>query len=172
MDHQDDRAFLRQFSGVIAGLLALTVVLIFLARYFQPEPDADANPSQAILAEQRIQPVGAVRFGEEGAAALAETQAAAQAAAQATAVASAPAAGDAVADGEAVYAGLCKACHEAGVAGAPIAKSEQMAARLDEKGLDMLVSNALNGLNAMPPRGGNPTLTDAQIRAAVEFMLP
>ena len=168
MDHQDDRAFLRQFSGVIAGLLALTVVLIFLARYFQPEPDADANPSQAILAEQRIQPVGAVRFGEEGAAALAETQAAAQA----TAVASAPAAGDAVADGEAVYAGLCKACHEAGVAGAPIAKSEQMAARLDEKGLDMLVSNALNGLNAMPPRGGNPTLTDAQIRAAVEFMLP
>ena len=125
MDQQDDRAFLRQFSGVIAGLLALTVVLIFLARYFQPEPDADANPSQAILAEQRIQPVGAVRFGEEGAATLAETQAAAQAAAQpvaqAAAVASAPAAGDAVADGEAVYAGLCKACHEAGVAGAPIA---------------------------------------------------
>ena len=180
MDQQDDRAFLRQFSGVIAGLLALTVVLIFLARYFQPEPDANANPSQAILAEQRIQPVGAVRFGEEGAAALAETQAAAQSAALAVAVASAPAtadatgyaAGDAVADGEVVYAGLCKACHEAGVAGAPIAKSEQMAARLDEKGLDMLVSNALNGLNAMPPRGGNPTLTDAQIRAAVEFMLP
>jgi cytochrome c5 len=34
------------------------------------------------------------------------------------------------------------------------------------------VSNAINGLNAMPPRGGNPTLTDEQIRAAVEFMLP
>lgn len=165
MDHHDDHAFLRQFSGVIAALLALTVALIFLARYFQPEPDADANPSQAILAEQRIQPVGAVRFGEEGAAALAETQAAAQAPAQA-------AAGDAAVDGEAVYAGLCKTCHEAGVAGAPIAKSEQMAARLAEKGLDLLVSNALNGLNVMPPRGGNPALTDEQIRAAVEFMLP
>jgi cytochrome c5 len=168
MDQQDDRAFLRQFSGVIAGLLALTVALIFLARYFQPESDADANPSQAILAEQRIQPVGAVRFGEEGAAALAETQAAAQAAAPEAANAT----GDALADGEAVYAGLCKACHEAGVAEAPIAKSEQMAARLDEKGLDTLVSNAVNGLNAMPPRGGNPALTDAQIRAAVEVMLP
>ena len=65
-----------------------------------------------------------------------------------------------------------KARDEAGVAGAPIAESEQMTARLDEKGLDTLVSNALNGLNAMPPRGGNPALTDEQIRAAVEFMLP
>jgi cytochrome c5 len=175
MDHQDDRAFLRQFGAVIAGLLALTVALIFLARYIQPEPDANANPSQAILAEQRILPVGAVRSGEAGAAALAEAQAAALVAAPAAGTA-APAAGDvaadAVVDGEAVYAGLCKACHEAGVAGAPIAESEQMTARLDEKGLDMLVSNALNGLNAMPPRGGNPALTDEQIRAAVEFMLP
>jgi cytochrome c5 len=168
MDHQDDRAFLRQFSGVIAGLLALTVALIFLARYIEPEPDADANPSQAILAEQRILPVGAVRSGEAGAAALAEAQAAALVASPAAA----DVAGNAVADGAAVYAGLCKVCHEAGVAGAPNAKSEQMTARLDEKGLDTLVSNALNGLNAMPPRGGNPALTDEQIRAAVEFMLP
>jgi cytochrome c5 len=130
----------------------------------QPDPDADANPSQRVLAEQRILPVGAVRYGEEGAAALADAQAAA--------IAALPAAEDVVVDGEAVYAGLCKTCHEAGVAGAPIADSEQMTARLDEKGLDTLVSNAINGLNAMPPRGGNPTLTDEQIRAAVEFMLP
>lgn len=164
MDHQDDRAFLRQFSGVIGGLVLLTVVLIFLARWMQPDPDADANPSQAILAEQRILPVGAVRYGDEGAAAVAEAQAAT--------VAAQPAAEDVVVDGETVYAGLCKVCHEAGVAGAPITDSEQMTARLDEKGLDTLVSNAINGLNAMPPRGGNPALTDEQIRAAVEFMLP
>jgi cytochrome c5 len=165
MDRQADSAFLRQFSGVIAGIVILTVVLIFLARYLQPEQDADANPSQRILAEQRIMPVGAVRSGEEGAAALAESEAAAMAALPAPAA-------DVVVDGESVYAGLCKTCHEAGVAEAPIAKSDQMAARLDEKGVDTLVSNAINGLNAMPPRGGNPTLTDEQIRAAVEFMLP
>jgi cytochrome c5 len=46
-----------------------------------------------------------------------------------------------------------------------------MAARETERGLDGLVQNAVNGLNAMPPRGGNPALTDAQIQAAVEFML-
>ncbi|MGK2926481.1 MAG: c-type cytochrome [Lysobacterales bacterium] len=164
MDQQDDRAFLRQFSGIIVGLFLLTVALIFVARWMQPDPDADANPSQRILAEQRILPVGAVRSGEEGAAALADAQAAA--------VAAQPAAEDVVVDAEAVYAGLCKVCHEAGVAGAPITNSEQMTVRLDEKGLDTLVSNAINGLNAMPPRGGNPALTDEQVRAAVEFMLP
>lgn len=162
MDHQDDRAFMRQFSGVIAGFVVLTVVLIFVARWLQPEVDKDANPSQAILAEQRILPVGAVRSGEEAAAVLADAQAAA----------AIPAAADTVVDGEAVYAGLCKACHDAGVAGAPISVSEQMTARLDEKGLELLVTNAINGLNTMPPRGGNPALTDEQIRAAVEFMLP
>jgi cytochrome c5 len=163
MDQQEDRAFLRQFSGVIAGFMLLTVALIFLARHLQPEPEGDENPSQAILAEQRVAPVAAVRSGEEGAAALAEAQAAS--------VPTAPAA-DVVVDGSAVYAGLCKTCHETGVASAPIAGSEQMAARLQEKGLDTLVEHAINGFNAMPPRGGNPTLTDDQIKAAIEFMLP
>jgi cytochrome c5 len=164
MGAKDDRAFLRQFSAVIAGFMLLTVALIFLARYMQPEPDPDANPSQAILVEQRLLPVGAVRSGEEGAAALAEAQAAAVAAPVVTT--------ELVVDGEAVYGGLCKTCHDAGVAGAPLSGSDQMAARLEEKGLEMLVSNAINGLNAMPPRGGNPNLTDEQIQAAVEFMLP
>jgi len=163
MDSQDDRAFLRQFSGVIAGFMLLTVSLIFLARHIQPEPNADANPSQMLLAEQRVLPVGAVRAGEEGAAALAEAQTAAVAAVPAT---------DGVVDGEAVYNGLCKTCHETGVAGAPVAKTDQFGTRLAEKGLETLVQDAINGLNAMPPRGGNPSLTDEQIKAAIEYMLP
>jgi len=163
MDPRDDRAFLRQFGSVIAGFMILTVALIFLARFMQPDQEGGVDAGQKVLAEQRIAPVGAVRSGDQGAAELAEAQAAA-----------APAATEepAVADGAAVYAGLCKTCHEAGVAGAPIAGSDQMGARLEEKGLETLVHNALNGLNAMPPRGGNPTLTDEQIKAAIEFMLP
>ena len=163
MDSKADSAFMRQFAGVIAGFMVLTVALIFLARHLQPETATDANPSQTILAEQRILPVGVVRAGEEGAAALAEAQAAAVAAAPAV---------DVVVDGNAVYDGLCKTCHETGVAGAPMTKTDQFAARLAEKGLETLVQNAINGLNAMPPRGGNPALTDEQIQAAVEFMLP
>jgi cytochrome c5 len=40
-----------------------------------------------------------------------------------------------------------------------------------QKGEDVLVHSAVNGLNAMPPRGGRADLSDEQIRAAVEFML-
>lgn len=160
MDHKSDRAFMRQFSGVIAGFMVLTVALVFLARHMQPESDGSKNPNRVALAQMNTAPVGAVRSGEAGAAALAEAQAAA-----ATPVE------DVVVDGAAVYGGLCMSCHDAGVAGAPIKGSEQMAAREAEVGLDGLVQNAINGLNAMPARGGNPNLTDEQIRAAVEFML-
>ena len=162
MDRKEDSAFYRQFSGVIAGFVVLTIALIFLARYMQPESAVDHNPSQGILAEQRIAPVASVRYGEAGAAALAEAQSAAAEAAPASEV---------VVNGPEVYGGLCKTCHDTGVAEAPIPGTEQMAAREAERGLDGLVQNALNGLNAMPPRGGNPALTDEQIQAAVEFML-
>jgi cytochrome c5 len=162
MDHKADSAFLRQFAGVIVGLIVLTVALIFLARYIQPNPADDTNPSRGVMAEKRIAPVGSVRYGEQGAAALAEAQSAA--------VEAAPA-GDVVVDGAQVYGGLCKTCHDAGVAGAPITGSDLMKERETAKGLDGLVQSAIAGLNAMPPRGGNPTLTDEQVQAAVEFML-
>ena len=162
MNQSEDRNFSRRFGGIIIGLVLLTVVLIFLARSLQLEPDVDANPSQKIDAEQRISPVSSVRTGDEGAAALDEAQAVA-APAQTAVV---------EVDGEQVYNGLCKTCHDAGVADAPITGSEQMAQRLSEKGIDTLVSNAINGINVMPPKGGNPGLTDEQVQAAVEFMLP
>jgi cytochrome c5 len=161
MNHKEDRAFVRQFSGVIAAFVVLTIVLIFVARAMQPETEGDESMLDARV-EQRIAPVGAVRAGEAGAEALAEAQAA---------IDTGLAAEEVVIDGPGVYNGLCAACHESGAAGAPIRGSEQMAARFDEKGLEMLVSNAINGLNAMPARGGNPALTDEQIQAAVEYML-
>ena len=161
MNHKEDRAFVRQFSAVIVAFIVLTIVLIFVARGFQPETEG-ADSNRAVLAEQRIAPVGAVRSGDAGAAALAEAQAAA---------AAVPLAQEVVVDGPTVYGSLCNACHDSGVSGAPIKGSELMAARLEEKGMEILVQNAINGLNVMPPRGGNPNLTDEQIQAAVEFML-
>lgn len=162
MNHKDDSAFIRQFTGVIIAFMVLTVVLIFVARSMHEQSSDDGNPALAALAADRVAPVGAVRSGDEGAAALAEAQSVAAAAA-------APAEPVEV-NGETVYNGLCMACHTAGVSGAPIPGSELMATRLAERGLDGLVANAINGINAMPARGGNPALTDEQIRAAVEFM--
>jgi cytochrome c5 len=173
MDQSDDRTFLRKFGGIIIGLMMITVIIIFVARSYQNEPGADANPSQQILAEERISPVSGVRVGDEGAAALAQVQPAEEQIvdAQTDNVPAAAESGAEAIDGGQVYNSLCMTCHDAGVAGAPVTGSEQMAQRVSEKGLDTLVANAINGINVMPPKGGNLSLSDEEIRAAVEFML-
>jgi cytochrome c5 len=75
--------------------------------------------------------------------------------------------------GEQVVAQQCGTCHAAGIAGAPkIGDKAAWAARLKAAGsVDALVASAIKGKNAMPPRGGNPARTDAEMKAAVEFML-
>lgn len=163
MDQKGDSAFIRNFSGIIIGLMAFTGVIIVLALSLRGEQTIDANPSQQRFAEERIAPVAGVRKGTDGQAALASAQAETQAAA-------APAEAGVV-DGSQVYNSVCVACHAAGVAGAPQPGSDLMAQRFAEKGLDGLVSSVINGLNVMPPRGGRPDLSDEQIQASVEFML-
>lgn len=162
MNQKDDRVFIRKFSGIIIGLIIVTAVIIALAFSLRSTPDPDANPSQKRLAEERIAPVGKVRVGAEGQAALAaaESQAAAASAESPASAASA----------EQIYQSVCTACHAAGVAGAPMPGSEALAQRLAEKGLEGLVSSVITGLNVMPPKGGRPDLSDADIQAAVEFM--
>jgi len=71
---------------------------------------------------------------------------------------------------EQLYQGACMACHAAGVANAP--KFGDAAAWSDRaaKGLDALVSSAVGGIGAMPPRGGS-SLSDEEIRGVIEYML-
>lgn len=79
------------------------------------------------------------------------------------------------ADGKAVFDASCKMCHATGVAGAPKLgdKADWDARR--KQGIDTLVQHATTGFKGakgfMPPRGGNPALSDADIRAAVQYML-
>ena len=49
MNHKEDRAFMRQFSGVIAAFVELTIVLIFVARGMQPEKEEGADSRKAGL---------------------------------------------------------------------------------------------------------------------------
>jgi cytochrome c5 len=72
--------------------------------------------------------------------------------------------------GDAVYKATCAACHDSGAAGAPkTGDAGAWAARL-AKGQNTVVKNALNGLNAMPAKGGNPDLDDIEVARAVVFM--
>ena len=72
---------------------------------------------------------------------------------------------------EAVYNTICKACHEAGVAGAPKTGDKAAWAPRIATGMATLIKVATEGKNAMPPRGGDASLTDAELKAAVEFLI-
>ncbi len=75
------------------------------------------------------------------------------------------------ADGKAVYEKTCMVCHATGVANAP--KLADKAAWKDRiaKGIDTLYTHSLKGFNAMPPKGGNMGLSDADVKAAVDYMV-
>ena len=74
--------------------------------------------------------------------------------------------------GEQVYEATCKLCHSAGVAGAPkLGDKAAWEPRLTQQGFDTLVSTAISGKGAMPPKGGNANLSDAEMKSAIEYML-
>jgi cytochrome c5 len=162
MNQQDDRTFIKKFSGIIIGLMVVTVGIVIVAISLQDAPDPSENPSQLTNAQARIAPVGNVRTNKES-----TTATAAPVVAAAAPVETAPAA---EIDGEKVYNGLCMSCHTAGVAGAPMPGSEEMKTRA-ANGIDSMVANALNGIGIMPPKGGNSSLSEEQIKAAIEYMM-
>ena len=78
-------------------------------------------------------------------------------------------------NGQQVYQTTCVACHDAGIAGAPKLGDKSQWAKHIAKGLDTLYASAVNGVKgsagAMPPKGGNPALSNAEVRAAVDYMV-
>jgi len=74
--------------------------------------------------------------------------------------------------GELIVNKNCKVCHAQGINGAPIIGNKKMWGPRLEKGKEVLISHAINGFNdLMPPKGGNPDLSDEDIGLAVDYML-
>ena len=74
-------------------------------------------------------------------------------------------------NGEAIYKQACMACHAAGAAGAPKFGDKAAWAPRIKTGLDMLTASVIKGKGAMPAKGGATAASDADIRAAVAFMV-
>lgn len=73
--------------------------------------------------------------------------------------------------GQQIYRQACAFCHDRGVAGAPkTGDAAAWTARLAQ-GTDTLYAVAVRGKGAMPAKGGNPALSEADVKAAVDFML-
>lgn len=75
------------------------------------------------------------------------------------------------ADGKTVYSQTCAACHATGLAGAPkLSDKSGWAPRL-AGGKPPLAAAVIKGKGVMPPRAGNPSLSDGDINAAIDYML-
>jgi|SRR5450631_4137046 cytochrome c5 len=76
--------------------------------------------------------------------------------------------------GEQVFQAVCKTCHESGLAGAPKFGDRAAWAAPIKEGNNALVAHAINGLQekdkVMPPKGGNPDLSDTEVARAVAYM--
>lgn len=111
----------------------------------------------------------AIDTGEGEAAPAAEDDAAPAQAEEGQQVAAASGGSDV--DGGAIYDQTCMVCHDAGIAGAPKLGDDTAWAPRLEKGIETLYDHAINGFNAMPPKGANPSLSDAEVEAAVDHMV-
>lgn len=72
--------------------------------------------------------------------------------------------------GDEVYASVCSACHDTGAAGAPLKGDAAAWGDRLNKSMEELTSSVINGLGAMPPRGGS-NLSDEELADAVEFLV-
>ncbi len=164
-----DLEFLKRFSIVIAALVVVTLGLIILAAVVHRAVPAEVSPTAVKRTEARIAPVGAVYAGSTGAAA----QAAAQASALAKAASQVAYGG--TTDGKVIYDNLCSACHTNGVGLAPTLDHSHWDKRIAQ-GTETLYKHAIEGFTGpdggiMPPKGGNPALSEEQIHATVDWML-
>ncbi|MFC7683466.1 c-type cytochrome [Neisseria sp. P0001.S009] len=122
-----------------------------------PDPDA-------------VAPADAAASGEAASAPAAEGVAPADAPKADAAKAEDKGAAAGGADGKKVYEASCQACHGGAVPGVPhVGKKEDWAPRI-KQGKDTLHKHAIEGFNAMPAKGGNGSLSDDEVKAAVDYM--
>ena len=72
--------------------------------------------------------------------------------------------------GKEVYDSVCTTCHQTGVLNAPKFGDAAAWKKLIAEGVNDLTKEAIKGVRQMPPKGGNPSLSDLEVRRAVVYM--
>lgn len=72
--------------------------------------------------------------------------------------------------GEAVYQAVCTNCHQAGALGAPKFGNKADWAPRIAQGFDTLIKHATEGIRQMPPRGGDPEISDIELARAIAYL--
>jgi cytochrome c5 len=147
--HDEHSSFIKTpqqlITVILLSFLAPIIGIILLVQLVTGRPAADPAAMTPERIAERIKPVSGIEMG-------------------------APAAAPGARGGEAIVKSTCAACHQAGVAKAPkLGDKADWAAHI-KHGLSPLVQSAIKGKGAMPPRGGDASLTDAEVTRAVVFM--
>ena len=72
---------------------------------------------------------------------------------------------------EDIYNTKCSACHATDAIGAPMFGNAASWTDRIAKGEETLITNAINGLNAMPPKGTCADCSDDEIKITVQYMV-
>lgn len=134
----------------------------------EPAPETESSPLPVpAITQAPPKPAPATESARAPVTAPADTPAP-----QAEVVAVAPPPPANLAAGRTTYQQACAFCHDRGVANAPkIGDAGIWSSRLAQVGLDALYTVALRGKGAMPAKGGNPSLSDGDVKAAVDYMI-
>jgi len=159
----------RQRNGLRTVFTALALMALAGTGCTDKESTApgQAGP-EPIPQVTEAEPAPAPQAADTGAQAPAEAVEPAAEPAESQAAAESPAAS---LDGQKIYQTSCQACHAAGIAGAPKLGDKDAWAPRIAKGEDALFASVVNGLNAMPPKGACMSCSDAELRAAIGYMV-
>jgi len=155
---------------VLLSFIVPVTIIIMLAQLAvdgNRKPEATAASEEAVA--KRLKPAGSVVVDPNAPAPVA-APIVAVAVATPGATAPAAAAGGDASKGKSVYDTACMACHAAGVAGAPKTGDKAAWAPRLKTGKDALYAAVIKGKGAMPAKGGNASLSDADVKAAVDYL--
>lgn len=161
----------KQLITVLVAAFVFPVLIIMLLGHFATGniPVDRSNPAfsdQAVA--KRLKPVGTLTFASDS------PQSEVSAAASPSGAAGTPAAPAASGEGDkikTIYTASCAACHGTGAAGAPKLGDKAAWAPRIKTGAESLYNSAIKGKNAMPPKGGNASLSDGDVKAVVDYMV-
>ncbi|MGA8009836.1 MAG: c-type cytochrome [Thiomonas sp.] len=164
------------------GFIVPIILLLLIAFYVgsSSEQPAGSESLSTAAVDARVAPVGSAAVAassqaaaQQNAASMTTTAAAAATPAGSGSGAAMPVAAAKV-DGKGLYESTCIACHGAGVAGAPKVGDKAAWAPIIAQGDTVMYDRAIHGftgkLGMMPPKGGS-TASDADVKAAVDYMV-
>jgi len=147
MNLEKEQNVLFELIAIIIGAIVGGILFISFLTY-DFKSDTSSNVMVESKIKENIQPVAKVELAQ----AVAEGSASAGK------------------SGEEVYKAVCSMCHQAGILNAPKLGDTQAWASRISQGYETLVQHAIKGIRSMPAKGGNASLSDAEVAGAVLYM--